>query len=393
MPNHHLTSISTPPQKTAVLSLPFQLRYLLAANPKVMGEVLQIFHRALNTYQCKKAGLKQSTGARTGAITFIQRFGGSLNLNIHFHTLCLDGAYSFAEGKAQFHFNQAPSQEELEKLLNQIATRIVKHLEKRGLIQKDEEDNYYLPNSENAFDHIQASSITYRIALGKNKGQKALTLQTVPTREKKQKPNLAKHSGFSLHAGVACKGSERKKLERICRYISRPSLSEERLSLNANGQVVYKLKNAFDNGTTHIVLEPLDLLARLASLVPRPRVNLTRFFGVFAPHFKHRKLVVPKVEKNKEEDDGKPLTPAQQSSKMTWAQRLKRVFNIDIETCPECSGKVKVIASIEDGQVIKEILNHLGLESRAPTPWPARGPPAAIVSTDPFTQNFPNDEF
>lgn len=181
-----------------------------------------------------------------------------------------------------------------------MATRIVKHLEKRGLIQKDEEDNYFLPGSENAFDHIQASSITYRIAIGKNKGKKALSLQTVPSRELKQSPFLAKYSGFSLHAGVACKAGERKKLEKICRYIARPSLSEERLSQNAKGQVVYKLKNAYDNGTTHIVLEPLDLLARLASLVPRPRVNLTRFFGVFAPHFKHRKLVVPKQEKTQE---------------------------------------------------------------------------------------------
>lgn len=382
------------PLRQWVLSLPFQLRYLLAAHPKVMGEVLQIFHRALNTYQCKKAGLKQSTGSRTGAITFIQRFGGSLNLNIHFHTLCLDGAYSFTDGQAQFHFNQAPSQEELEKLLKQIATRVVKHLEKRGLIQKDEEDNFYLPCTENAFDHIQASSITYRIALGKNKGQKALTLKTVATKEEKQKPFLAKYSGFSLHAGVACKASERKKLERVCRYISRPSLSEERLSLSANGQVVYKLKNAFDNGTTHIVLEPLDLLARLASLVPRPRVNLTRFFGVFAPHFKHRKLVVPKPE-TKEEEKREPLSPAAQSKRMTWAQRLKRVFNIDITTCPECAGKVRVIASIEEPQVIKKILNHLGLESRAPTPWPPRGPPpsAATAIHDLYTQSFPNEEF
>ena len=210
--------------------------------------------------------------------------------------------------------------------------------------------------------------------------------------QSQNKPDLAKNSGFSLHAGVATKASERKKLEKICRYISRPSLSEERLSLNANGQVVYKLKNAYDNGTTHIVLEPLDFLARLASLVPRPRVNLIRFFGVFAPNFKYRKLVVPKP-KNKESPDDKTLTASQQASRMTWAQRLKRVFNIDIETCPECAGKVKVIASIEDPRVIKKILDHLGLDSLAPTPWPPRGPPDTLKSHDPFTQNFPVDEF
>ena len=44
---------------------------------------------------------------------------------------------------------------------------------------------------------------------------------------------------------------------------------------------------------------------------------------------------------------------------MTWAQRLKRVFNIDIETCTECGGSVKVIACIEDPVVIKKILTHL----------------------------------
>lgn len=285
------------PYRQWVLSFPFQLRYLFAKESKVMGEVLQIFHRALNTYQCKKAGLRQKLGAKSGAITFIQRFGSSLNLNIHFHTISLEGAFSFTDGQAQFHFNEPPSKQELEDLLKNIATRMVRHLEKRGLIQKDEEDNYYLPGVATAFDQVQAASITYRIATGKNKGKKALTLQTLPEREHRQSPFLAKYSGFSLHAGVSCKAGERKKLERICRYIARPSLSEERLSLNKRGQVVYKLKKAYDNGTTHILLEPIDLLARLASLVPRPRVNLTRFFGVFAPHFKHRKLVVPAVKK------------------------------------------------------------------------------------------------
>ena len=52
--------------------------------------------------------------------------------------------------------------------------------------------------------------------------------------------------------------------------------------------MVYKLKKAYDNGTTHIVLNPLDFLSRLASLIPKPKVNLVRFHGVFAPHFKYR---------------------------------------------------------------------------------------------------------
>lgn len=73
--------------------------------------------------------------------------------------------------------------------------------------------------------------------------------------------------------------------------------------------------------------------------------------------------MVPKPE-TKEEEKSETLSPAAQSNLMTWAQRLKRVFNIDITTCPECAGKVRVIASIEEPQVIKKILNHLGSVSR-----------------------------
>ena len=168
--------------------------------------------------------------------------------------------------------------------------------------------------------------------------------------------------------------------------ISRPSLSEERLSLNARGQVVYKLKTAYDNGTTHIVLDPLDFLSRLASLIPRPRVNLTRFHGVFAPNFKYRSSIVPQsqIEASIDEDsreetldleDSEPRPNKKKSSGMTWAQRLRRVFDIDIETCHECGGKVKVISSIEDPQVIEKILTHLGITSQSPSLWPPRGPP------------------
>jgi hypothetical protein len=84
-------------------------------------------------------------------------------------------------------------------------------------------------------------------------------------------------AGFSLHAGVATRADERNKLERLCRYITRPAVSTKRLSLTRNGQVRYELKTPWRNGTTHIIFEPLDFVARLVSLVPKPRVNLTRF--------------------------------------------------------------------------------------------------------------------
>ena len=120
----------------------------------------------------------------------------------------------------------------------------------------------------------------------------------------------------------------------------------------------YTLKTPYRDGTTHVIFEPLDFIARLAALVPKPRVNPTRFHGMFAPNSKHRALVTPakrgKGNNAKAADETQDQTPVERRASMTWAQRLKRVFNIDIETCSACGGAVKVIACIEDPVVIKK---------------------------------------
>ena len=108
-------------------------------------------------------------------------------------------------------------------------------------------------------------------------------------------------------------------------------------------------------------------MARLAALVPTPRVNLTRYHGVFAPNHRLREQITPaRRGRRKAETTDEPV-PARHVS-MTWAQRLKRVFNIDILTCEHCGGAVKVIASIEDPVVIKKILDHLARRAEAATP-------------------------
>jgi len=76
---------------------------------------------------------------------------------------------------------------------------------------------------------------------------------------------------------VLAEAGERAKLERLCRYIARPAVATQRLSLTAPGQVRYQLKTPYRDGTTHVLFEPVDFIARLAALVPKPRVNLTRY--------------------------------------------------------------------------------------------------------------------
>ena len=84
-----------------------------------------------------------------------------------------------------------------------------------------------------------------------------------------------------------------KALERLCRYITRPAIANERLARNGAGDVVLQLKSAWRDGTTHIVISPLEFMQRLAALVPRPRLHLIGFHGVLAPHARVRAALVP----------------------------------------------------------------------------------------------------
>ena len=141
---------------------------------------------------------------------------------------------------------------------------------------------------------LQSSSITYRIAVGSQRGKKVFTLKTLPGTDEMDDTSgqtLAKGGGFSLHAGVSAKAHQRDKVERLCRYIARPAVSTHRMERLPDGTISYELKTPYKNGTTHVLFEPLDFIARLAALVPKPRFHLTRFHGVFAPNSKHRATV------------------------------------------------------------------------------------------------------
>lgn len=125
-------------------------------------------------------------------------------------------------------------------------------------------------------------------------------------------------------------------------------------------------------------------LPRQPALVPKPRANLTRYHGVFAPASPDRSRIVPGTRAaaaKKARACGEPSASDRQRA-MTWAQRLKRVFAIDIEICRSCGGKLRVIASIEDSAVVERILEHLGrdaapVDAAAP---PSRAPPQGDLS-------------
>ncbi len=198
-------------------------------------------------------------------------------------------------------------------------------------------------------------SITYRVAVGARAGQKVFSLQSVPAREDDPREGVTQHAGFSLHAGIGVEADQREKLERLTRYVSRPPVAIERLDLTALGQIRYRLKTPYRDGTTHIVLEPLDFIARLAALVPRPRVHLTRFHGVFAAHAALRAAITPGGRGTGAKRATTLERPTSKDVRMNWARRLKRVFGIEIEQCVRCGGRLKVIASIEEPELIERM--------------------------------------
>ena len=203
----------------------------------------------------------------------------------------------------------------LQTLLDNIIHRIVKLLARQGhLIEED--GIVYLARTEsldpdNVLAPLQAASTSYRIyrSRAKSRAQSAHPAKHIarrmgathhkpscPARETVRQPPRPfdkLRTGFSLHAGVHCAVEDRKSIEPLRRYITRPAISNERLGTNREGNAVLKLKTPWRNGATHIVLTPMEFMQRLAALVPRPRLHLIRFHGVLAPNAKLRSQVVP----------------------------------------------------------------------------------------------------
>ena len=170
--------------------------------------------------------------------------------------------------------------------------------------------------------------------------------------------------------------------ERLCRYVGRPPVATERLSVLPDGRLLYRLKRRWRDGTTHVIYEPLELMERLAALVPPPRFNVTRYYGVLAPAAAFRILIVPQAEASSppphagcqfgvgapEPDSGKiKKKRGCQPRNYSWARLMERVFELDVLACPRCGGRMRILAAINPpSDAIVEILACLGLPTRAP---------------------------
>ena len=219
------------PVRQWVLSLPFALRYRLAYDAPLTSAVLGIFMRALFGSLRRRARKHwQVEGQQCGAVTFVQRFGGALNLNVHFHSLVLDGVYAAGpKEKLRFHPLPPPSDAEVAAVASQVAQRIARMLERRGLgpeAESSEADS--LSRDQPLLAELYGASASNRIAMGPRAGQAVRRLGDrvdVEDGPRFDGPRCAMVSGVSLHANVAVPARDRQRLERLCRYVARPHVA------------------------------------------------------------------------------------------------------------------------------------------------------------------------
>ena len=176
-----------------------------------------------------------------------------------------------------------------------------------------------------------------------------------------------------MHARQAVPAGDRAAVERLARYILRPPLSTARLERRDDGQVALTLKRSWRDGTTGVLLAPLELVGRLAALVPPPRVNTIRFHGVYAAHARLRRFVVPKVEVVKKSCPCAKEGPLRRDGHLAWGELLARTWETDVFRCERCGTHgMQRISTIVDHDVVRRILRAVGLPTDPPTSQPPR---------------------
>ncbi|GIL18602.1 MAG: hypothetical protein BroJett040_23530 [Oligoflexia bacterium] len=154
-----------------VISFPYKLRYMMAYSPKLTNKALSIFIAVIGSYLKKKARRSGIKNSKPGVVTFIQRFGSALNLNIHFHSLFADGVFYKSGDEYIFYRLQEPSQEELFELAEKVKNKVQVAVEKMGFNETDQTDF-----NQNLLGDISTISIQHKSAFGEREGRGSKTI-------------------------------------------------------------------------------------------------------------------------------------------------------------------------------------------------------------------------
>jgi hypothetical protein len=369
------------PIRQWVLSVPYELRFRMAFDPSTTSLVLRIFVGAISSWMRRRARVLGITGRlEIGSVTAIQRCGSALNLNVHFHTLTIDGVYRISSpDKHSFHSIPAPTGRDMAKIAAAVWRKVSRKL---GRIdgKRGENGTGGIERDEPLLAELANASVAGLVATGHRRGARVLRVGRGPAGVDATLTGIrcATVEGFNVHAGVRIGAHDREGLERLARYLSRPPIANDRLEELPDGRLALRFKHAFRDGTEMVVYTPGELLEKLVLLVPRPRKHLTVFHGVLASASKLRSKIVPaRAAAGPDSSSGKTgKAKAPRPGRHRWADLLRRVFAVDVLLCGRCGGRMRIIAALMDATSAARLLRHLGLPAEAPIAAPPRGPPA-----------------
>ena len=369
------------PYRQWTFSFPWRLRLPLAQDGKLLARVFRICMRKVFCWQRKRARGLGIEHPRTLGVLFVQRFGSLLQLNIHGHAAIPDGVFADdGQGGLAFRPLPPPSDEEVHWVCTAIARAVLKLLSTWEACESDEDETQHL------------------LAPASQSGPRPLFEQESSRPGRRRAAVQTELGTFSVHANTSVESEDRAGLERMLCYAARPAFAQKRLSLLPSGKVCYRLRRPYYTGQTEVVAEPVDFLRKLASLIPPPRQNQIRFYGLLTsqaydrakleallplPIDEHRDEVSTKDKDAQTSDNAEVDQAASKAARMSWAKLLARVFEKDVKLCPSCGGQRRIIAWIPEPEPIAKILNHLGLSTQVPAHKPARAPPQMELFQDP----------
>jgi hypothetical protein len=390
-----------------VLSFPWEARLFIAIDRQLLSDLLRDFLRTIFSWQRRRGRLAGFTDGHCGAVTFVQRFGGALNTNPHFHVLIPDGLFTpgpSEDDHARFVPLPPPKNEDIAHLTSTVAARLTKRLWET--INKAHEPD--VDREDASPTAIMNSAVQLALWLPRS-GPSGDDSTAADHASDTPKPLCAKVDGFSLHAFRTVAPEDRAGLEQLCRYGLRAPFALDRISIAPDGNVLYQLHRPWpkpNSPRTHLSFEPVAFLRRLAALVPSPYQNLVRYHGVFANRSRLRPLLPeppgppealtsPETTQAESAPDPPSAAPAPapppKRHHYSWSHQLKRSLHVDALVCPKCQALLRVLAFLSDPAVVVKILDHLRLPSIAPTLAPARMPEDEV----PFFQDteFAGDDF
>ncbi len=423
------------PIRQWVLSVPKPLRLALAMDASLCRDVTRAHLRAVSASYVRRAkaaldleedeaedepqaaGVAENPSTcqvqfHPGAVNATHRFGSALELNVHQHSLYLDGVYVTRGPFDPPVFMPAGllDSDEVGRVHSDVIGRIRRVLERYdlkplqfGLPPRPGDDaadadldlsEYEQPlldfgdaRGDAFLPGLKSASVNSAVPFGPRAGLPVQRLRDPNlargfessgwSGQRVSPPLVENSNGFSLHAATVVPEGERDRLEKLCRYVSRPALCLKRLEVRSDGKIVWSLRKVWRDGTKSFVFTPHEFIARLAALVPHPREHQLTYQGVLAPASPLRDQVVPRPVIRKEprevdasnsqdsEGSAGESSGSKGSTYIRWADLLKRVFAEDILSCPRCRGRRHMVSVITDPETVARFLESVRRKAKS----------------------------